>query len=172
MKTIHVIDSSRSIANKVRFAMKRGLTGVAMDFLDFDDVFGKCGIDNDTFEDFKPIEGVTLKFPKRTDPTFLLLRTVNEAIDVTMDEIKQELIICPTTTTATTTATSKPTVELPIHLEFQLQLPNLTTNLSQLLEFSQDNNDKGEVSHSQIIECNAFCLIFVLFSTMIALLIN
>lgn len=105
-----VMDSSRSLANKVRFAMKQGLAGVAVhDNIGYDDVLGECETEDDTFKDFIPIEGVNLKFPKRNQSTFPLLRTINAAIKVTLDEISQEVAMIAAATEPTTTETTKMT---------------------------------------------------------------
>ncbi|CAO1440624.1 unnamed protein product, partial [Diamesa serratosioi] len=71
-------DSSRSIANKVRYAMRKNLGGISGWDISMDDFQGDCTIDNDTFIDFKTISGVELKFPTRKEKDFPLLRTINE----------------------------------------------------------------------------------------------
>lgn len=86
-----VFDSSRSIANKLRYAMKKGLGGVTTGFLHADDIHGHCDLDTDTWHDFKPIDGVILNIPQRNVSTFPLIRTISEAIEVTMDELVQEI---------------------------------------------------------------------------------
>lgn len=85
-----LIESSRSIANKVRFAVKHSLAGVVAMHVPVDDYHGKCAIEKDIFEDFKPANGAVLSFPTRNDTTFPFLRTINEAIKVAVDEIRQE----------------------------------------------------------------------------------
>lgn len=89
-ETTHVIESSRSIANKVRYAMKRGLAGIVSIYIQADDHHGKYSIENNAFEDFTPAKGVFLNIPERIDPKFPLLQSVNEAIDLTLDEMDQE----------------------------------------------------------------------------------
>lgn len=104
------IENTRSIANKVRFAMKRGLDGIAPIFIDSDDSQGKCNTEIDTYDDFKPVKGVTLNIPQRTDSTFPLLRTIKETIEVTLDEMTQEAInrgLIPQTTPKITTSTTQ-----------------------------------------------------------------
>lgn len=93
-----ILENSRSIANKVRFAMKRGLAGVSPFFIFADDVSGKCGIEADTFNDFKPAGGMALNIPKRTQPEFPFFRTIREAIDVTLQEMTEEAKIQEVTT--------------------------------------------------------------------------
>lgn len=83
-------ESSRSIANKVRLAMEYDLAGIAAVYIQQDDHKGICSIDKDTFENFVPIDGVILSIPKRSDAKFPLLCTINEAIDMSLDEIAQE----------------------------------------------------------------------------------
>lgn len=85
-----VFDSSRSIARKIKFAMSRNLAGVMIWSIDTDDFHGDCDMDEDTFADFKPMPGVTLSIPKRTETNYPLLRTINEAMVVALDEIAQE----------------------------------------------------------------------------------
>lgn len=85
-----VFECSRSIANKIRFAMKRRLGGTMISSLHDDDVDGKCGFEVDTWHDFKSSKTVTLHIPVRNNTTFTLLRTINEAINVTLDEIQQD----------------------------------------------------------------------------------
>lgn len=80
-------ESSRSIANKVRYAVKSGLGGIAPIYIPMDDVNGDCGYDNDTFNDFRTNDGQALNIPVQIDPTFSLLRTINVAIDVTLHEL-------------------------------------------------------------------------------------
>lgn len=58
--------------------------------IDTDDFLGDCDIDDDTFADFKPLPGVTLNIPKRFHAKFPLLKTINEATVVALDEIAQE----------------------------------------------------------------------------------
>lgn len=88
-----VFDSSRSVANKVRFAMKYNLGGSMVWSVDTDDFLGDCLTDNDVFADFKPAAGVKLNFPKRFNANYPLLRTINEATVVALDEIAMEAAI-------------------------------------------------------------------------------
>lgn len=87
---VAVFDSSRSIARKMKFAMGRNLAGAMVWSIDTDDFHGDCDIDEDTFVDFKPMPGVTLNIPKRYNANYPLLRTINEATVVALDEIQQE----------------------------------------------------------------------------------
>lgn len=87
---VAVFDSSRSIARKMKFAMGRNLGGAMVWSIDTDDFHGDCDIDEDTFADFKPMPGVTLHIPKRYNANYPLLRTINEATVVALDEIQQE----------------------------------------------------------------------------------
>lgn len=82
-----VFQNTRSMANRARLAMKSNLAGVAPVFINFDDFHGRCGIDDDTFDDFKPTTKFTKEILKRNFP---LLRTINEAIIAALDEIQQE----------------------------------------------------------------------------------
>lgn len=85
-----VFESSRSIANKIRFAVKLGLAGAITGPIYLDDYNGDCIIDADTFGDFQPAPGITLHIPQRKSQSFGLIRTINEAIEITLDEIRQE----------------------------------------------------------------------------------
>ncbi|XP_055305054.1 uncharacterized protein LOC129569877 isoform X2 [Sitodiplosis mosellana] len=102
------IENSRSIANKVRLAIKYGLGGIAPNSIVYDDFDGKCDV-YDTFDDFIPKEGILLDIPQRTGNSIPLLRTINEAISLTLDELKQEVNISQVSeTTSTTTSTTTP----------------------------------------------------------------
>lgn len=83
-------DSSRSVANKVRYAMRKNLGGIACWDISLDDFQGDCSTDTDTFMDFKTLSDVQLRIPTRQQKDYPLLRTINEAISLAMDEIKQE----------------------------------------------------------------------------------
>lgn len=85
-----VYDSTRSMANKVRFAVKRKLGGSMVWSVDTDDFHGDCDIDEDTYNDFKPAAGINLDFPKRYNANYPLLRTINEATVIALDEMAQE----------------------------------------------------------------------------------
>lgn len=87
---VAVFDSSRAIARKIKFAMSRNLAGAMVWSIDTDDFHGDCDIDDDTFADFKPMPGVTLNTPKRIAANYPLLRTINEAMVMALDEIAQE----------------------------------------------------------------------------------
>jgi hypothetical protein len=60
--------------------------------IDTDDFAGHCddSINFDTFNDFRTKPKVKLNIPKRTDKNYPLLRTINDAIRVTVDEMVQE----------------------------------------------------------------------------------
>lgn len=85
-------DSPRSIANKVRYAIHKGLGGVMVWSIDTDDFQGDCDEkhSDDRFSDFRTKPKVKLNFPKQTRKTYPLLRTLNEAIALSMDELAQE----------------------------------------------------------------------------------
>lgn len=87
---VAVFDSSRSIASKMKFAISRNLAGAMVWSIDTDDFHGDCDIDDDTFIDFKPMPGVILNIPKRYNANYPLLRTINEATVLALDEIAQE----------------------------------------------------------------------------------
>lgn len=85
-------DSPRSIANKVRFAIKKGLQGVMVWTIDTDDFRGDCDdyLNEDRFSDFRTAPTVRLNFPKLTTKKYPLMRTLNEAITLTLSEMRQE----------------------------------------------------------------------------------
>lgn len=83
-------ESTRAVAQETRFAIRNGFNGVHAFTIDMDDSQGKCKIETDTFDDFKPMDGVTLNIPARAEKTFPLLRTINDGIVVSVDEIEQE----------------------------------------------------------------------------------
>eukprot|EP00099_Drosophila_melanogaster_P005661 NP_001246550.1 chitinase 2, isoform B [Drosophila melanogaster] len=76
-------DSSRSIANKVLFAMSKRLAGVMVWSVDTDDFLGNCKLDEDTYEDFQKVTAA----PKRSSQNYPLLRTINEATMLAVDEL-------------------------------------------------------------------------------------
>lgn len=88
-----VYDSTRSIANKVRFAVQRNLAGSMVWSVDTDDFLGDCDEEGDTYADFKSAAGVTFDFPKRFNLNYPLLRTINEATVLALSEIEQEKAI-------------------------------------------------------------------------------
>lgn len=88
---VFLFASSRTIANEVLYAIKRGLGGVMTGVLNDDDIYGMCILDTNTFEDFKANhDGVVLANTKRTDATFPLLKTINEAIILSLDEMQRQ----------------------------------------------------------------------------------
>lgn len=58
--------------------------------IDKDDFRGDCYLDNDTFIDFKPVRGTTLNIPKRYNSKYPLLRTINEATVLALEQIAHE----------------------------------------------------------------------------------
>lgn len=76
-------DCGRSIANKVKIAIKLGLAGVTITNLSNDDVRGKCQCEDDTFADFSLSE----EKRKCNYSNFFALNTVYDAIDRSFSEI-------------------------------------------------------------------------------------
>lgn len=85
-----VYDNTRSIAKKMKFAMKNKLAGVMSWSIDTDDFLGDCDVEHETFDDFGKTVGVKLTLPKRVNSNYPLLRTINEGIIIALDEIDQE----------------------------------------------------------------------------------
>ncbi|XP_055305033.1 probable chitinase 2 [Sitodiplosis mosellana] len=88
-KRIIMYGESRMVANQMRFAVRRGLAGAATITVDRDDFKGICPLKNDTFYDFVPDNGIILHFLEQKESTFPLLRTVNEAITISLEELAQ-----------------------------------------------------------------------------------
>lgn len=80
--------TSRIIANHMRFAVQNKLAGILGDLLQNDDVTGGCFVDTDTFDDFKTAEGIKLKIPEGKKGSSLM-RTINEALVVSVEEVSQ-----------------------------------------------------------------------------------
>lgn len=61
--------------------------------IDTDDFNGECdnSINFDTYSDYRPRPKVKLNIPKRTEKNYPLLRTLNDAIEITLDEMTQEI---------------------------------------------------------------------------------
>lgn len=75
--------SSRSIANLMRFGVKRQLAGAFVYTILNDDYHGLCSdekTNTDSFVDFVLDEGITLIIPERKNIDFPLMRVVNDAI--------------------------------------------------------------------------------------------
>lgn len=49
-----------------------------------------CTREEDAFVDFKDSPGITLRIPQRRENNYPLLRTLNEAVIVSLDELQQE----------------------------------------------------------------------------------
>lgn len=88
-----IIPSSRSIAKQIRDVVRQDLAGAMAYTIDSDDSIGKCKTDDDTFNDFNPEKNIVLNIPERNDKSFPLLKTINDAFIVAIDEINQEKIL-------------------------------------------------------------------------------
>ncbi|XP_055305035.1 probable chitinase 2 [Sitodiplosis mosellana] len=78
-------ESSRSVANIVRFALRRRIAGVMAFPIDADGALDVCDIRDDTFADLKHSELATVSIPYFRG-TFPLLRTINAIITVNVEE--------------------------------------------------------------------------------------
>lgn len=90
--SVIIYPSGRHVANEVKYAVKFGLAGVMAYTLNADDYHGICAGDSysDTFIEFNMTSNVSQHIPIRNITNFPLLRTINDAIHVTIDEINQE----------------------------------------------------------------------------------
>lgn len=79
--------SSRSIAVRVRDAMRNELAGIAISAV-MDDFEGKCSLDLDTFADFGSQAHQQLDMPDKSK--FIFLRTTNYAISTALKEMEEE----------------------------------------------------------------------------------
>lgn len=77
-----IFEGSRSIANRMRFVVERGLAGAAVITMDMDCFRGNCLLDNDTFEDFDRDVNVW----SGNYSVFPLIKTVNNAIVFALNE--------------------------------------------------------------------------------------
>lgn len=81
-------DNSRSIANKVKFSMERNLAGLMVWSIDTDDFLGECDPESDIYEDYKYLKSTNIHNPPRMNNNYPLLRTINEAITLSLEEIE------------------------------------------------------------------------------------
>ncbi|XP_055325683.1 probable chitinase 2 [Sitodiplosis mosellana] len=89
----YIYETMRSVANKVRFAVRRDLGGIMVFPINYDDFEGKCTAKNNQFVDFKSMANITLNIPTVENTSFPLLRTINAAIIVATDEkVKEDQI--------------------------------------------------------------------------------
>lgn len=88
-----IYDSARSVAVKTRFAMRKALAGAMVWSVDTDDFLGECDTEHDTYDDFGETAGVKLTIPRRINANYPLLRTINEAIIISLNEMGQETAI-------------------------------------------------------------------------------
>ncbi|XP_049540566.1 probable chitinase 2 [Anopheles darlingi] len=86
-----VYDSTRSIAKKVRFAMRQKLAGLLVWSIDTDDFSGFCKPELDTYEDFAEKVNISLlSIPPPVNGKYPLLKTINNAIVLAAEELAQE----------------------------------------------------------------------------------
>lgn len=82
-------ESSRHIANKASFVIEHDLAGVLVFSPINDDTEGLCQIEQDTFIDFRPMEGIYLNVPTQSKP-FSRVQVIIDAFIVYWDKIAQE----------------------------------------------------------------------------------
>lgn len=85
-----IYDNTRSMANKVRYAIRQNLGGLMIWSVDTDDFNGVCNPEKGTFDDFGDRDKIKLNIPPPVQEKYKLLRTVNDAIVVAIDELNQE----------------------------------------------------------------------------------
>lgn len=84
-----VFENRQSIISRVRLTMRRNLAGVMANFINTDDLHGKCVTKTERYNDFNsPHVVITLKIPAIT-PT-PLLNTINIMMVMALHEINQE----------------------------------------------------------------------------------
>uniref|UniRef100_A0A182Q0N9 GH18 domain-containing protein n=1 Tax=Anopheles farauti TaxID=69004 RepID=A0A182Q0N9_9DIPT len=88
-----VYDSTRSIANKVRFAVRQKLAGLMVWSVDTDDFNGLCAPEPDTYKDFADPSKGALAIPAPVTGKYPLLKTISNAVVVASDELTQENVI-------------------------------------------------------------------------------
>lgn len=84
------VESARSIANQVRFVMRRNVAGIMAFAVNSYNYFNHSEFVADTFVDFKPATGVTLNLPKQNSDNYPLLPTIATAMNIALDELDQE----------------------------------------------------------------------------------
>lgn len=89
---VAVYDSPRTIVNKMHYAVLENLAGAMVWSIDTDDFRGSCKSDEDTRDSYIDLiettrhgAGMTLPIPKRVNTNYPLLRTINEAILVSIE---------------------------------------------------------------------------------------
>lgn len=91
-QTVYMIESSRVIANEIRFAVRKNLGGAFINSIDYDDHEHRCEkLDSNTYADYNSSNiGVTLNIPARNKRHPFYTNIVDDAFVVALDEIKQE----------------------------------------------------------------------------------
>lgn len=84
-----VFENRQSVISRIRLAMKRSLAGVMANFINTDDLHGKCVTQNEKYNDFiSPHVVITLEIPAIS--TTPLLDTINLMMVIALLEINQE----------------------------------------------------------------------------------
>ncbi|XP_055608663.1 probable chitinase 2 isoform X2 [Uranotaenia lowii] len=90
MTKVVIYDNTRSMANKVRYAIRQNLVGLMVWSVDTDDFNGLCTAEEDTYTDFGDRNQIKLNIPPPIQDKYKLLKTINDAIVVATDELNQE----------------------------------------------------------------------------------
>lgn len=83
-------DSTRTVAQKTRYAIRNNFKGILAHFVDMDDSIGTCATEVDTFDDFKSVDHGNSNNPSGSDKTFPRLTAINDAIILSLHEIEVE----------------------------------------------------------------------------------
>lgn len=83
-------ESARSIANQVRFLMKRNIAGFMVFAINYYDYFIWQQLATDTFKDFKSNTDIQLNIPERNDDQYPLLKTIYEN-DNEIEQMKKHM---------------------------------------------------------------------------------
>lgn len=174
-----VYENNRSIAARSKFVVLNQLAGVFTGLINEDDFLGQCRKERGIFKDFNAKNGTILNYPERKENTFPLLRTINDAFKVTLNEILQEKLLRGNETdilipglkcngSSTGTTETLPQIRKPIKVEDQdpnnaIENPvdvNLNTTNPEK-ESHINGTDSG--SGSSPFKYNIHCIILVLF---------
>lgn len=88
-----VFEDKRSVLNRIRLAMKANLSGIVASFINTDDVFGDCKIDDEKYDDFQSSHVSISLGISVSDANVNLVKYMNIVMVLALHEIDQELIL-------------------------------------------------------------------------------